>query len=126
MAEDDLFVPVRRHILNLEFIIERVVDVQTAVLRGEDVREGDLGVRWVLGALLGQSFHANDFGIGEGFGPFCEEDVVLEVRRDQVLHVAAEVVDCAADARREGGGREGGEGFVLELDCRGNGQYGAE
>lgn len=101
VVEDELLVGVAVDILVVEVGVEVRVDLEVGlVLGGEDVLEAGAGGFVALGAFFGQPFGTQEPGGGEGRGPFGEEDVVLEVWRDQVLHLAAEGGECFADFGR--------------------------
>jgi hypothetical protein len=65
-----------------------------------------LGVGGVLGALLGEALGPDDDGLREGLGPGADEDVVLDVRRDDVFQVIALLLELGLDFGCQGYGRE--------------------
>lgn len=84
-----------------------------AVRRRDDGVEGHLlavgrglGVGGVLGALLGEALGPDDDGLREGLGPGADEDVVLDVRRDDVFQVIALLLELGLDFGCQGYGRE--------------------
>jgi len=94
-----------------------------AVLRREDGVEGDLlavggrrGIVGALGALLGEALGADDDGLGEGLGPGADEDVVLDVGRDDVFQVVALLLELGLHFGCQSYGREDGEGTGGEAD----------
>lgn len=58
------------------------------------------------GTLLADSLRTDEFGGGEGFGPFGYEDVVLEVEGDEVGDVVSEGFEVRADVWGQGYGGE--------------------
>lgn len=86
-----------RHVLVLEVPIKllRYPDLPLQLL-GKDCREWDLravagafGVFGCGGALLGKPFDTDYLRGGVGACPFADEDVMLDVGRDDVLKVVA-------------------------------------
>ncbi len=108
------------HILHLKIGIKVRADGQApAVLLGDDDREGflpDLGVVLRLLALLGEALGPDELRVREGGRPFGQEDVVLDVGRDEVADVAAEGGDLGLCGFGEGYGGEDGEGTRGEAD----------
>lgn len=94
---------------------------QLVGLGREDDGEGlaaDLGVApgRGLGALLGQALGPDELGLGVQLRPLAEEDVVLNVGRDNVLDGAAQLGELGLDVVGEGDGREDGQGARGEFD----------
>ena len=119
MAHDQFLVSVAADILVVELAVEVRIDGRVQlVFLGPDGVEFRAGCLAAFLALFGEAFHAQDFGVGVGFGPFAEEDVVLEVERGEVLYIVAEFLDGAADFVGQGGRGEDGEGAILEADWR--------
>jgi hypothetical protein len=113
----DLLVGVAGHVLDVELGIKFLGDLGISLFGGVDGAERralGLGVRL---SLFGQPFHADDLGLGVGFGPGGEEDVVFDVQGDDVFE-GAERGDGLLDFFGEGSGGEDGEGAGLEADCR--------
>ncbi|CCF31722.1 hypothetical protein CH063_16078, partial [Colletotrichum higginsianum] len=122
VEEDDLLVGVGVDVLVLKVGVELGGDgggaLVGAALEGEEELVGrvDLGVARLLGALLGQAVRADEAGGGEGGLVLGEEDVVLDVRGDDVGEVAALLGDLGADGVGEGDGGEDGEGARGQAD----------
>ena len=122
MQENKLLVRVARNILVLELCVESLVDahVSPISLREDGVelwRRDTVNVPGVLGhasALLGEAFDADDLGFGEGACPFGDEDVVFEVRGDDVRDWGG--ANGLSHGRGQGDWREDGKGIVLEAD----------
>ena len=119
MAEDELLVAVAADVFVVEFAVEVRVDagVEFVLLGPEGVEFGAGGLAALL-ALFGEAFHTEEFGGWEGFGPFGDEDVVLEVESGDVSDVVAELLDGGAYFVSQGGWGEDGESAILEADWR--------
>ena len=84
-----LLVLVRVEVLVAELRVELLRDPHVALVRrGKHVREFEPGGRGVRLAFLGETFGADHRRGGVLLRPGGQEDVVLEVRRDQVLDFA--------------------------------------
>ena len=125
VAEDELLVAVAADVFVVEFAVEVRVDagVEFVLLGPEGVEFGAGGLAALL-ALFGEAFHTEEFGGWEGFGPFGDEDVVLEVESGDVSDVVAELLDGGAYFVGQGGWGEDGEGAILEADWRSGQQCG--
>ncbi len=91
VIEDDFLVGVTVGVFVVEIGVELGVDPHVVFVRGrKDV--GEVGARCLsaLLSLFGQAFRPDEFGVGEGGRPLCKEDVVFEVRRNEVSDLAAE------------------------------------
>lgn len=113
VVEDNLLVGVAVDVLVVKVGVELVADLDAALVGlGEDDGEGvvaDLGVLVLLGALLDETVGADDLGAGVLLGPFRDEDVVLEIKGDDVGHLAAQLGHLGFGLFCEGDGREDGE-----------------
>ena len=103
VVEQQLLVRVRGNIFVLEFGVEFGINCQTTHVRlckfvVEFRAVGEFGG----GAFLADSLRADEFGGGEGFGPFGYEDVVLEVEGDEVGDVVPEGFEMRADVCGQG------------------------
>jgi hypothetical protein len=77
VVEDQLVVLVTVNELVVEFSIEDRVDSRGGFgCGGEDGGEGD-GVGFLLFALFFEAFRGEDFGVGIGFVPVTNKDMVL-------------------------------------------------
>ncbi|CRK21435.1 hypothetical protein BN1708_017873, partial [Verticillium longisporum] len=115
-VEDEFLVGVSVYKLVIKVGIEGRVDAEVA-LGGASLEDDGKGVvpdlvvaGSLLGAFLGKALRADKLGIGEGRLPFGEEDVVLNVRGDNVGDSRAEGGDLGADVVGQGDGGEDGEG----------------
>lgn len=116
VQEDELLVLVAVDELVVELVVELRADAHLAlVLRAEHVRELDALGRRVALALLWQAFHANHLGLRVLLGPRADEDVVLDVGRNDVLH-GAHALDLGLDVGRQGDGAEDGQRAGAQLD----------
>ena len=119
VEEDDLLVGVAVDVLDLEVGLELVADRGGALGLGlvddGEVLLADLLVGGGL-ALLREAVGADDLGGREGLLPVRDEDVVLHVGGDEVLHVPAEALELRLHLGGEGDGREHGEGAGGETD----------
>ena len=123
VEEDELAVAVPIDILVVEVGVKVLPDANIALAGlGEDDGKlfiADLGVvalGVLLGALLGETLWADELGRGEGLGPLADEDVVLNVKGDDVGHVAAHLVNLGPCIICEGYRGEDGEVAGAELD----------
>lgn len=122
VEEDQLAVGVRLDVLVGEVGVEGLVDLHVQlVLLGEDCVKGHIGDGIVtvgcLGALLGEAFRTNDLGLRESVGPAAEEDVVLDIGRNEVGDGCSwgERLEFGSNGRGECDGGEDGEGVVGEF-----------
>ena len=107
MAEHHFLVRMAANIFVVELAVKFRVDGHGLfVLHRPHVREFRASCFLVRLALLGKTFDAEELGVGVGFGPFRDEDVVLKVHGGQVGDIIAELFDGGADFGGEGSGRE--------------------
>jgi len=115
VEKHQLLIRVRVHILILELLVEFSPHLNPLLpFRSEDRGDGNVGDGFVgfrlSGPFLGEAFGSDDVCGGIGVGPGGEEDVVLEVWRDEVGDGGGggEGGDFGADGGGEGDGGEDG------------------
>lgn len=107
VPEDDLVRAVAVDVLDLDFPVEFLRDLDAALVRRrQDVGEGRLFEVGVVLALLQEALGSDDLGVRECVLPRRHVKVVFDVRRRDVFDRAALGRDCLLDFWREGDGRD--------------------
>lgn len=120
VVEDEFLVGVAVDVLVVKVCVELVADPDAALaVPFEDDGElviVDFRIVQLLGALLEKALGRDEFRAGILLGPFRDEDVVLQVKGNDVGYAAAQFGDLGFRLVREGDGREDGEVARSEFD----------